>query len=69
MTYRGCDQEIRAGDLVAAGQDEHPRFEVLAVHGDKAWLRDVETGSDHLALIGHCRRLDAAADGLAPAAR
>jgi hypothetical protein len=65
---RDYDQEIRAGDLVVTGQNQHPRFEVLAVHGDKAWVRNVETGADHLALVSRCRHFAAAAEGLALAA-
>jgi hypothetical protein len=65
---RGFDDEIHAGDLVSTGPNLHPYFEVLAVHGDKAWVRNVQNGSDHLALVNRCRRLGGALDGLAMAA-
>lgn len=65
---RGFDQEIRIGDLVSTGANLHPYFEVLAVHGDKAWVRNVQNGADHLALVSRCRRLGGALDGLAMAA-
>ncbi|CAN7398399.1 hypothetical protein LJR219_002475 [Phenylobacterium sp. LjRoot219] len=61
----GCDQEIRAGDLVTAGRSH---YEVLAIHVGKAWLRDVETGADHMALLSRCR-LAEATQGLAPASK
>ena len=29
-------------------------LEVIAVNGGKAWVRDVQTGADHLALLSRC---------------
>ena len=49
--------EIRVGDLVRSGTNHHPHYEVLAIHGDKAWVRDVQTGADHLALLARCRKV------------
>ena len=54
---RDYEEEIRAGDRVRMGSNFHPHFEVLATHGDKAWVRDVETGADHIAPLGRCRKL------------
>lgn len=51
-------QDIRAGDLVRTGANHFPHFEVLAVHGDKAWVRNVQNGADSLALLVRCRKLD-----------
>lgn len=65
---REFDEEIREGDLVATGPNLHPHFEVLAVHGDKAWVRNVQNGTDHLAFLNRCRRLPHAAQRLALAA-
>ena len=55
---RDYDEEIRPGDLVRTGVNLFPHFEVVAVHGDKAWVRNVVNGSDHLALVSHCRRIN-----------
>jgi hypothetical protein len=55
---RGYDEEISAGDLVRTGPNLYPHFEVLAVHGDKAWVRDTSNGSDHLALVSRCRKIN-----------
>jgi hypothetical protein len=55
---RGYDEEIRAGDLVRTGPNLFPHFEVVAVHGDKAWVRNVQNGADHLALLSRCRKID-----------
>ena len=40
------------------GANVQPKFEVVAVHGDKAWVRDVQTRSDHLALLSRCRKIN-----------
>jgi hypothetical protein len=55
---RGYDEDIRVGDLVATGANLYPRYEVVAVHGDKAWVRNVDNGSDHLAQLARCRRIN-----------
>ena len=55
---RGYEEDIQIGDLVRAGPNLFPHFEVLAVHGDKAWVRNVLSGADHLALLSRCRRIN-----------
>jgi hypothetical protein len=55
---REYDEEIRAGDLVRSGPNLFPHFAVLAVHGDKAWVRDVQVGTDHLAFLSRCRKIN-----------
>jgi hypothetical protein len=54
---RDYEEDIVAGDLVRSGPNLFPHFEVIAVSGDKAWVRDVQTGADHLALLSRCRKL------------
>jgi hypothetical protein len=55
---REYEEDIQPGDLVRTGANFHPHFEVVAVHGDKAWVRDVQTHSDHLALLSRCRKIN-----------
>jgi hypothetical protein len=55
---REYEEEIRAGDLVRTGVNLFPHFEVVAVHGDKAWVRNVTNGADHLALLSRCRKIN-----------
>ncbi len=55
---REYDEEIQAGDLVRTGPNLYPHFEVVAVHGDKAWVRNVQNGADHLALLARCRKIN-----------
>ena len=55
---RGYEEEITAGDLVRTGPNLFPHFEVVAVHGEKAWVRTVLNGADHLALLSRCRKIN-----------
>ena len=52
------DEEIHVGDLVRTGSNLYPQFTVIAVNGDKVWVRNVQTGADSLALLSRCRRLE-----------
>ena len=54
---REYDEDILIGDLVRTGPNLYPHFEVLAVSGDKAWVRNVVNGADSLALLRRCRRI------------
>jgi len=56
-----CDPNEAAGpgDLVHTGSNHFPHFRVVAVHEDMAWLRDVQSGLDHLVPLRRCHRLDA----------
>ena len=56
---RAHDEDIHPGDTVRTGDNFHPHFEVLAVNGDKAWVRNILTGADALALLSRCRRIPA----------
>jgi hypothetical protein len=55
---RDGDELIQAGDLVRTGPNLFPHFTVVAVDGDKAWLRNVQTGMDALAALNRCRRIN-----------
>ncbi|HEX4709106.1 hypothetical protein [Phenylobacterium sp.] len=55
---REYDEEILVGDLVRSGPNLFPHFAVIAVNGDKAWVRDVQNGTDHLALVSRCRKIN-----------
>jgi hypothetical protein len=56
---RGYEEEILVGDHVRTGPNHFPHFEVIAVSGDKAWVRNVLNGVDHLALLSRCRKIEA----------
>jgi hypothetical protein len=55
---REYEEDIGVGDLVRTGPNLFPHFEVVAVHGDKAWVRNVVNGADHLAMISRCRKIN-----------
>jgi len=56
---RDYDEIIVVGDIVGTGSNLFPHYEVVAVNGDKAWVRNLANGDDHLALIARCRRVGA----------
>jgi hypothetical protein len=56
---REHEEHICVGDLVRAGANLFPHFEVIAVSGERAWVRDVQTGADHLAFLSRCRKIPA----------
>ncbi len=56
--HRGYDEDILVGDLVRTGPNLFPHFEVIAVSGDKAWVRNVQTGADGLAELTRCRKIN-----------
>jgi len=55
---RDYEEDIQAGDIVRTGPNLYPHFEVVAVHGDKAWVRNLQNGADHLALVSRCRKIN-----------
>jgi hypothetical protein len=55
---RGYEEHIQAGDLVRTSANLHPHFQVIAVSGDKAWVRNVQDGQDSLTLLNRCRKLE-----------
>jgi hypothetical protein len=50
-------EDIHPGDIVRTGENFHPHYEVLAVNGEKAWVRNVQNGADALALLSRCRKV------------
>jgi hypothetical protein len=56
---REAPDTILAGDLVQTSPNQFPQWRVIAVHDDKAWLRDVQTHADGVAELGRCRKVAA----------
>lgn len=50
-------EDIQVGDLVRTGDNLFPHFHVVAVHGEKVWVRNVTNGVDSLALLSRCRKI------------
>lgn len=55
---RGYDETIAAGDLVRTGPNLFPHYAVIAVNGDKAWVRNTETGADGITSVSRCRKIN-----------
>ncbi len=55
---RGFEEPIVAGDLVRTGANSFPQYQVIAVCGDKVWVRDVQYGSDGITSLDLCRKID-----------
>ena len=54
---REYDEEIQVGDLVRTGPNLYPHYEVIALNGDKAWVRNVQNGLDGVTSISRCRKI------------
>jgi hypothetical protein len=52
-----ADEPVRCGDIVRTGLNVTPEFQVIAVHEDKVWLRDLCSGLDALTALRRCHRL------------
>jgi hypothetical protein len=55
---RDHPEEIAAGDLVRMGQNHFPHYAVVAVNGETAWVRNVQSGEDCLARLDRCRKVE-----------
>ncbi len=53
---REHEEDIAVGDEVTTGSSKYPRFEVVAVHGDKAWLRERQGRADSVVPLALCRK-------------
>ena len=56
---REHEEEIQVGDLVRTGPNLYPHYTVIAVNGDKAWVRNVQNGLDGVTSISRCRKIQA----------
>jgi hypothetical protein len=55
---RDCAEDIQPGDLVRTGPNLFPHYTVIAISGDKAWVRNVENGADGLTTLERCRKIN-----------
>ncbi len=55
---REFDEHIATGDLVRTGANAFPHYRVIAVYGDKVWVRDVQYGSDGITNLTLCRKIN-----------
>ncbi len=51
-------EPVAVGDLVTTGRNKHPRYTVIALADDKAWIRGLHQGRDHVVPVRRLRKLD-----------
>ena len=56
---REYDEDIQVGLLVRTGPNLYPHYTVIAVNGDKAWVRNVQNGLDGVTSISRVRKIQA----------
>ena len=42
------------GDLVRSGTNLYPHYHVIAISGDRAWVRDSQYNTDHIVPFARC---------------
>jgi hypothetical protein len=57
---REYEEDIQTGDLVRTGPNLFPHFTVMAVIGDKVWVRNIDNGVDGITGITRCRKINGA---------
>lgn len=55
---RDYDETIMIGDLVRTGPNLFPHFTVVAINGDKVWVRNTDNGADGLTPLSRCRKIN-----------
>jgi hypothetical protein len=45
------------GDLVRTGGNLHPHYRVIALTEDRAWIRDIQHGTDHIVPLDRCTKV------------
>jgi len=51
------DVFVAVGDAVSTSANNHPLYRVIAVTKDRAWIRDIQHGSDHVVPVDRCRKI------------
>lgn len=47
-------EPVKVGDIVKTGPNDYPRFKVIAIDGDRAWLRNVISSDDAVVSLAEC---------------
>jgi hypothetical protein len=47
-------EPVQVGDVVKTGPNDYPRFKVIAIDGERAWLRNVISGDDAVVSLTDC---------------
>ena len=54
----GPASSVMVGDLIRTSANLYPHYEVIAVADGRAWIRDVQRGTDHIVPIDRCRKIE-----------
>lgn len=54
---RDDHEDIAVGDTVRTGPNAFPQYSVIAINGDKAWVRNTLTGVDGVTPLNRCRKI------------
>lgn len=53
----GETARVEVGDLVRTGCNFRPHYHVIALTEDRAWIRDIQHGTDHIVPLDRCTRV------------
>ena len=48
---------VRVGDVVRTGDHAYPCYRVIAMSDGRAWVRDIQDGTDYVVSLARCRRI------------
>jgi hypothetical protein len=48
---------LAVGDLVRTGENAWPQYRIIAMSEDRAWVRDLQYGTDFVVPMERCRRV------------
>jgi hypothetical protein len=49
--------DLCVGDLVRTGDNRYPHYEIVAISGNRAWIRDVQYDTDHVVPVEGLHRI------------
>jgi hypothetical protein len=52
----GDEPSLSVGDVVRTGDNLYPQYEVVAISGDRAWIRDIQYRTDNIVPICALRK-------------
>jgi hypothetical protein len=48
---------LRIGDTVRTGENRYPQYAIIAISGERAWIRNVQYGDDHVVPIATIHKI------------
>ena len=47
-------EPVKVGDIVKTGPNDYPRFKVIAIDGERAWIRNIISSDDAVVSLTEC---------------